>query len=125
MIAAITILVSLLSSIFIGAIVGAFTRFFEFLIGNPWRDEVFRGNILSFYGVWIRKRYDKFEEQNNFTKLNFYKALGVCPYCLNVWFGFIIGGFMLYVLDLQWWLMVGILASSHYTLGYIFDKEGA
>lgn len=111
----------------IGAICGAFTRFFEYLIGNPFREEMSHGNIFSFYGRWIRLKYDaeeaKLNQQSSY-RLNMWKALGVCPYCVNVYITGIFGGFCIWYSGIYWWLIFAVLAVSHYVLGYIFDKEG-
>lgn len=126
----ITVLVHIVCSMLLGAIAGAFTRFFEYLIGNPWKDEVYKGSIFSFYGVWIRKNYDRVEKTivedspKGYSKLNFWKALGVCPFCFNVYVGLLIYGVAIIYTDLYWWLLFSVLAVSHYVLGWIFDKEG-
>ena len=118
----------LVIALIIGMICGAFTRFFEYLIGNPFRDEMNHGNILAFYGRWIRNNYDKQEarqgERGAAYALNMWKAAGVCPYCVNVYITLIFGGICIWYSGIHWWLIFAILAVSHYTLGYIFDKEG-
>lgn len=126
----IEVLIHIVCSMLLGAITAMFTRFFEYLIGNPFREEVYTKSILSFYGVWIRKNYDRVEagirddSPKGHTRLNFWKAMGVCPYCLNVYVGLVVYGVAIVYTDLYWWLLFSVLAVSHYVLGWIFDKEG-
>ena len=121
----------ILFALLLGAIVGLTTRFLEYLIGNPWRDEVYKGSILSFFGVWIRKNYDRVEQSievdnvKGYSRLNMWKALWVCPFCLNVYVGLVYVGLSVVYTDFWWWLALAVLSVSHYVLGWILDNEGA
>jgi hypothetical protein len=124
------IIVELITWIILGACFGGFTFFLEYLIGNPFKDEVYTGNILSFYGVWIRKHYDRVEasialnkpEKNAYTKLNYWKAAGVCPYCLNVHVSWIMALVFIVSTPLNWWGVLIVLPVSHVTLYVLGDR---
>lgn len=124
------ILLEIITWIILGACFAIFTFFFEYLIGNPFKDQVYTGNIFSFYGVWIRRNYDRVEasiqlnkpEKNAYTKLNYWKALGVCPYCLNVHVGWIIGLLFVFGSTLHIWGLMIALPVSHITLYTLADR---
>lgn len=82
------------------------TLFVDFCIGEPHQHTVNKGRIFSKFGVYVRKRYDMREketsdirksilemggpeESEKFVRVNYWKILGVCPVCLNVWLSFV------------------------------------
>jgi hypothetical protein len=124
------ILLEIITWIILGACFSGITFLFEYMIGNPWKDEVYTGNIFSFYGLWIRRNYDRVQasidlnkpEKNAYTKLNYWKALGVCPYCLNVHVGWVFTLFFACFTELNWWGIFIALPASHVGLYWISDR---
>lgn len=55
-----------------------------------------RGRLLSFWGVWVAKRYNETEfapdgAQGRSTRPNLYKALGACLFCFGLWAALLLG----------------------------------
>lgn len=70
------------------------TWFFDFCIGEPHSGEIIKGRIFSFYGKYILDKYFEVEKDNKLrqsTRLNWWKALGVCPICFNVYLTGLVG----------------------------------
>jgi len=123
-------LVELLCVLIIGAMAGALTRLFEYVIGNPFKEDMNQGAILSVYGRWILKNYNRVEKTmfdghaKGHYALNMWKAAGVCPFCVNVYISLIFGIVCIVFSPIHWWLIFAILAVSHFVLGWILEKEG-
>ena len=131
-------MIAIITTILIGILSGALTKFFLYLIGNPYQESMNTGAILSFYGIWVRHNHDRLKEQiekrlsgysdeKSFDKaatrmINKYKALGACPWCINVYIAAISGGFFLWFHDISLWHLVYLLPISHLSLTYIIDN---
>lgn len=131
-------LISVLISILVGICCGIFTMFFSYCIGNPHNDEVNTRQIFSRYGVWLRHKYDELEfriEKNAAAKAirtmdrpdlmserelskhqNWYKAMGMCPICSNVYLTLIMGSISCGVLSMNFFFLFFILMFSHITV---------
>lgn len=115
--------------ILIGIGVALFTYLFEYVIGSPWKDHVNTKAIFSFYGLWLHKKYEQMQNKiamnqapsNAHTQLNWYSAIGACPYCINVHFanitaiGVALGG------SLHWWGWFIVAAVAHFVLCLVMD----
>ena len=132
-------MIAIITTILIGILSGALTKFFLYLIGSPYQEKVNTGAIFSFYGVWVRQNHDRLKEQiekrlanvhctqDSFDRsaarmINKYKALGACPWCINVYIAAISGGFFLWFHDISLWHLVYLLPISHLSLTYIIDN---
>jgi hypothetical protein len=79
-----------LITLIIGAFMTAtFSHFLHWCIGSPNGYDVKTGRIFSKYGVWISKQYDLTEERLKGKGLNWYKAMGMCVYCMGVYIAII------------------------------------
>lgn len=123
-------LLHILSFILIGAVIGAFTMFLEWTFGEPYNENgVINGRIFSFYGRWIRKNFDrdenkillKIKEGNPHTKLNYWKALGMCYYCFNVYVCMLLSMVFICTTPLEWWGIIVTIPVSHFTCGYLYQ----
>ena len=96
-------------TLFIALISSCATLFYGYIIGNPEQGEVTKGRIFSRFGLWLENKYLDFEakEGNRIAalingakqeereriarkkKLNWYKAIGVCPICCNPYWVFL------------------------------------
>lgn len=131
-------MIAIITTVLIGILSGALTKFFLYLIGNPYQEKVNTGAIFSFYGVWVRQNHDRLKEQieyrlsgysnvNSFDKaaarmINKYKALGACPWCINVYIAAISGSFFLCFHEISLWHLIYLLPISHLSLTYIIDN---
>jgi hypothetical protein len=115
----------------IGFLIGCVTNFIEYIIGEPYLDEMYRGRILSVVGLWLRKRYDELENRialntapkDAHQKLNWYKALGVCPFCFNVYVTWIISICLALFTPLSWWGIFITLPIAHVSLGWLMSRD--
>jgi hypothetical protein len=93
----------IITTLFIALVAAFATLFYSYCIGNPEYGEVKSGRILSKLGHWLEEKYQEHEikESNRIKakmidqdqlermrllrgkKLNWYKALGICPVCVN------------------------------------------
>ena len=123
-------LLHIISLILIGACIGACTMFIEWTFGEPYNEAgVSNGRIFSAYGRWIRKGFEREENKillnindgNPHTKLNYWKALGMCYYCFNVYVCFALSVVFISSTPLEWWGIIITIPVSHYTCGYLYQ----
>lgn len=105
--------------VFIVAYVSAcFTYFIDFCIGEPHHGEVEQGRIFSEYGNFILKKYFDVQSdkiKNNSTRLNWWKALGVCPICMNVYVTLLAGILICLFFGTSFWgILPEIFISNRY-----------
>lgn len=98
------------------------TIFLDFCFGHPHEDEMAEGRIFSFYGRWIKKKYEESERKNSAYAVNWYKAFGMCPICFNVWFS------MLGAIPLIWfqilapWCVLPYIFVSNFLFRLMFTR---
>jgi len=130
-------MINIIIVILTGIIIGSVTKFFLYLIGNPYQEKVNTGAIFAFYGVWVRQKHDEFSEhlqrklsglssEKEFERkaarmINIFKALGACPWCVNVYISALFGCASLYYYNISLWHLVYLLPISHLSLSYIID----
>ena len=105
-------ILTILYVILISGVGACTTYFYQFIIGNPDKDEVYLRSIFSFFGVWLEKKYNKIEDpiENSIVNMggmkslhykdrmkialnvNIWKPLGICIYCSNVYITAIVTG---------------------------------
>lgn len=132
-------ILTILSVILLACIAPLLTCFLEYLIGDPWKEEVNTKAIFSRIGVWVSHGYDRTErkiaekmmrskvgskQQEEILlsqKKNWYMVLGACPSCMNVYVsaGFLVGFFIICSISM-WWLFAA-MPISHFVLGKILE----
>lgn len=132
------IALSFLFAILIGICTGIFTMFYSYCIGDPHLDKVHTRRIFSRFGVWLRHKYDDLEdsilrvakeetmkairrpdqvEERELSKQqNWYKILGMCPICSNVYFSLILGSLSCCILSMNFFFLFVIVMFSHLTI---------
>lgn len=93
----------IITTLFIALVASCATLFYGYCIGNPESGQVKRGRIFSKLGLWLEVKYEQHEADEGLRlsskmigrtqdererlargkKLNWYKALGMCPVCVN------------------------------------------
>lgn len=100
------ILIDALIVLFVAYIAACTTFFYDFCIGEPSQGKPKSGRILSLLGLWLHNKYTRIEgrhelqkqdlkdkddlELYNYRRKNWYKALGMCPICVNPYIAFIV-----------------------------------
>lgn len=110
--------------------IACWTVLIDFCIGSPRVEEVKRNRIFSIIGYWIREKYIAydFKEQKRisakdmsirervFRIPNPYKAMGICPLCSNVWWGFFWTVPLIFSTGIHWaWIFLFIPLSNTIT----------
>lgn len=122
------IIFTLIYILLIGYISASGTDFIQFCIGDPHEGEVTGNRIFSKFGQWLLEKYEAHElnekkrlrgkspiEIIKLQRLNFYKALGVCPICFNVYFTFLVGlAFCLIFGTPFWYILPQIFVSNRF-----------
>lgn len=127
------------------------TYFYTFAIGEPHKGEAKIGRVFSRLGLWLDMKYEAFENKQNIRfaegerkikqslpkdflnqiarlkmsrRLNVYKALGLCPICSNIWFGFITLPITFYFFELNWLLLLPAIVISNQFVRDFMRKGG-
>jgi len=135
-------LATIIYVIIISCIAGSTTYFIEFLIGNPNEDKVNLRSIFSWIGVLIDEGYHRTETKvsdymnerggSNLLSttqklrvtfmLNWYKALGACHLCLNVYVTVIVTLLVYHFTDVSmWWVLLSLPVSSMF-LQWLYQR---
>lgn len=132
--AMIAIIVNIILVSIFGVILALFSYFLDFCF---WDGNIF-GKWLPFVAKTILKRKDKLkydyvckspEEQqdqlfiNSVEKQPFYKVLGGCSICLNIWIGFATYPVIAYFTGFSYWYMIIYLMVASFTLRKIMKID--
>lgn len=135
-------ILTILYVILISGVGACTTYFYQFIIGNPDKDEVYLRSIFSFFGVWLEKKYNKIEDpiQNSIENMggmkslhykdrmkialnvNIWKPLGICIYCSNVYITAIVTGIIFYFTFVSLWWILPSLVISNMILNFIEQR---
>lgn len=132
-------LLELIYVIVVGLMGGVATFWFMSLIGDPDKEEVNTRAIFSFYGVWIRHKYDAYEkaledritrramnlkEQEKFEArhINWAKSGGACRYCTGVYITAFMSAIIFYCTDVSLWWIFLTLPTFHFSLKHMTEK---
>ena len=125
----IDILIEILLWLVLSGCIASVTVFIEYIIGDPWKEDINEGAIFSFYGKWILKKHEEYansiilnKPQGAHTKVNWYKALGCCPKCFNVHVAWILTLGIVLGSPLSWWGVFITIPISHIVLIWLMDK---
>lgn len=122
----------------IGLLSGALTYVLEYIIGQPYKDNLNTRAVFSRYGLWVRRKYNEYEfrlservirqkdvlsEENVEVKsINIYMMLGACPSCFNIW---VTAAFSIITLlsigYSPFWAFLA-LGTSHFSLHFMMDN---
>lgn len=111
--------------VILSVLAAVFTLLWIFCIGAPNGDEHIEGNIFSFVGKWLNKKYQKEKSKQYKLKVDkpiIYKAMGICFVCTNFWVSVLawLIGFAFF--DIAWWNIFIIPLLSHLTINLLYDK---
>ena len=79
-----------LTVLLIGAFMAAcIVELYSFCIGEPDDQHVIDGRIFSVFGRFVQRQYLAHEKRSKGKGLNWWKAIGLCKYCVTVWIAWI------------------------------------
>jgi hypothetical protein len=135
----IDLLLLLIYVIITGLLGGIATYWFMSLIGDPDTEDLNTRAIFSFYGVWIRQKFDKYEKnmEDQMTRMtltmrqeqryearhiNWAKSMGACRYCTGVYITALVSFLIFYTQGISLWWIFLTLPVFHFSLKYTMEN---
>lgn len=122
---ALSALIHVLTVCLIAFISACSTRFYLYLIGDPWDEQVNRKAIFSFIGKWVEDNYFLAEEKikGSYTRKNWFMALGACHHCNNVYWTAIIGSLLIWLCSYSFLWLIPVFPLSHFVISWLIKFD--